>query len=124
MKLDHCKVIAPSSDLTRCLTTALVLALTSISAWAFDVGHSRVNSAPGQPLVADVVLNNLSAGDLQTLQVAVAAAPLWAQAGLVPPVALNTLQVQVVPGRVPSSRVVRVISAVPSERSVIDLVLR
>ena len=97
--------------------------LTTLSAWAFDVGHSRVSSAPGQALVADVTLNNLTEGDLQTLNISVAPPADWAQAGLVPPVPLATMRVQVLPGRSAASRTVRVSSSVASERSVIDLVL-
>ena len=116
----HPKVV--SRTLGIALIT-LLLSLSSVQVWAFDVGHSRVTSAPGQPLVVDVVLTNLNEGDIQTLKVQIAPATSWAEAGLVPPVALDSLRLAVVTDSNASSRVVRISSAAVSERSVIDIVL-
>src|SRR5690606_15131826 len=81
--------------------------LSSVPAYAVDFGHSRLLSASGQPLRVDVPLNNLSADDLRQLQVSPAPEAAWTQAGLTPPVALQSIQVQVLPGTDDSTRIAR-----------------
>lgn len=109
----------------RALTIAAVAVglLAPMSVQAFDVGRSRVVSAPGQPLVVDVALINVTAQDAQSLNVSIAPAKAWQAAGLTPPVALEQLQVSVQTGISDSTRVARVSSPSTSDQTVINVLL-
>ena len=65
------RMILKSQTLVVLVATAVSLMLAS-SAEAFDVGRSRVVSLPGQPLVIDVALKNVTAQDAQSLSVSIA----------------------------------------------------
>lgn len=114
--------------LTKSQTLA-VLAATAASlmipaaALAFDVGRSRVVSSPGQPLVIDVALRNVTAQEAQNLKVSIANTAAWQAAGLTPPVALEQLQVSVEPGVNDTSRVIRLSSSLASDQTVINVLL-
>jgi pilus assembly protein FimV len=85
--------------LRRCgaaLTVWGVLALAPSQAATF--GHARLASAAGQPLVVVVPVTGLTAADVQALSARPAPASAWVQAGLTPPVALDSLTVSVAPG--------------------------
>src|SRR5690348_5684903 len=84
----------------RCCGASLVMlgALAVSPAQAATFGHARLASAAGQPLVVVVPVTGLTAADLQTLSAQPAPAAAWAQAGLTPPVALESLLVSVAPG--------------------------
>ncbi|HEY7803144.1 MAG TPA: FimV/HubP family polar landmark protein [Orrella sp.] len=92
-------------------------------ALAFEVGHSRVVSAPGQPLTVVVPIKNLNAGDAASLAVRLASPDQWQAAGLTPPVALGTLSLNVQAGADESSRLINVRSPEVSEQTVIDVLL-
>ncbi|HEY7803792.1 MAG TPA: hypothetical protein VIC30_05090, partial [Orrella sp.] len=51
-------------------------------AMAFEVGHSRVVSAPGQPLAVVVPVKGLNASDGASLAVRLASPEQWQAAGL------------------------------------------
>lgn len=109
--------------------TLVILAATAASllipaaALAFDVGRSRVVSSPGQPLVIDVALRNVTAQEAQNLKVSIANTAAWQAAGLTPPVALEQLQVSVEPGVNDTSRVIRLSSSLASDQTVINVLL-
>jgi len=109
--------------------TRVVLAATALSlllpagAHAFDVGRSRVLSLPGQPLVVDVALKNVTIQEAQSLSVSIANTAAWQASGLTPPVALDRLQVTVEPGANETSRVIRVTSGRASDQTVINVLL-
>ncbi len=93
-------------------------------AHAASIGHSRLVSAPGQPLHINVPLRDLSQADLQSLRVDVAPATAWQQAGLVPPVELSSLRLSIDEGFTPKSRVVQIRSSQPFDGPVADLLLQ
>jgi pilus assembly protein FimV len=107
----------------------VVLAATAASlmlpvgAHAFDVGRSRVVSMPGQPLVIDVALRNVTAQEAQSLKVSIADPAAWQSSGLTPPVALDQLQVSVQAGANETSRVIRLSSSRVSDQTVINVLL-
>ncbi len=109
--------------------TLVVLAATAASlmlpvgAHAFDVGRSRVVSLPGQPLVIDVALRNVTAQEAQSLSVSIANAAAWQASGLTPPVAFDQLQVSVQAGANDTSRVIRLSSSRASDQTVINVLL-
>ncbi|TFL11317.1 peptidoglycan-binding protein LysM [Pusillimonas caeni] len=109
--------------------TPVALALAAIlAAWtpahAASIGHSRLVSAPGQPLHINVPLRELSQADLQSLRVSAAPAAAWQQAGLVPPVELSSLRFTLDKGFAPDSRVVQIRSSQPFDGPVADLLLQ
>jgi pilus assembly protein FimV len=107
------------------LITALIGLLLSWQsiAVAFDVGHARVTSAPGAPLVLTVPVNGLSQADSASLKAAIAPAQQWSELGLRPPVSLDSLKLSIEQGLSASQRVVRVSSGQVSDQSVIDLLI-
>lgn len=77
---------------------AVLGALAASPAQAATFGHARLASASGQPLVVVVPVTGLTAADLQALSAHPAPMAAWTQAGLTPPVALESLSVSVAPG--------------------------
>lgn len=110
--------IAPAA-----LALATMLAMVS-PADAASIGHSRMVSAPGQPLHINVPVRELTQAEQQSLQVSAAPQAAWLQAGLTPPVDLATLQVSVVDGFSADSRVIQVRSSQPFNGPVADLLLQ
>ncbi|HEY9460886.1 MAG TPA: FimV/HubP family polar landmark protein, partial [Paralcaligenes sp.] len=108
----------------RALVIALSTAmLTCTTAYAANFGHSRIVSNPGQPLGIDVPITQLNADDLRSLVVRPASTLAWNQAGLTPPVPLNTMQVRVVDGFRPDAKVIQVRSTQAFSGPVADLLL-
>ncbi len=104
--------------------TVLVLPLfLSGHALAAKAGHGRVTSAPGQPLQISLPLLELNAQDQQVLQVKVSSAGLWSQAGLTPPVAIESLSVTLNPGLTADSREVVISSSQQAAQSPVDILL-
>jgi pilus assembly protein FimV len=102
----------------------ITVALMSIAqVHAFELGHSRVTSAPGQPLIVQVPITNITDTEAASLAVSLAPPAVWQAAGLNPPVALDTLTLSVNPGRQSNARLVEVRSSQPTERTVVDVLL-
>lgn len=113
-----------ASRYARLSTLACAIALAAGGvANAFELGHSRVVSAPGQPLVVEVPINALPAEQAQSLSVNVAGAADWQAAGLTPPVALDSLSLTVKPGRNAEARLVEIRSNLPTQATVVDMLL-
>ena len=70
----------------------------TVSMHAATLGHSRVTSAPDAPLRIVVQVKDLKAEDLQSVAVRIAPAAAWQEAGLTPPVALDSLSTHLLPG--------------------------
>src|SRR5690606_32757976 len=97
--------------LALAVTTGLLFATTG--AYAATFGHSRIVSHAGEPFVVQVPVSGLSPQDVQALSARVAPEADWKQAGLVPPVSLDSLKVTVESGAQPAARVLRVQSTQP-----------
>src|SRR3546814_20097538 len=78
------------------------------SAYAASFGHSRLVSAPGQPLHVNVSVTQLSADDLRSFSAVPAPAAAWQQVGLTQPVDLATMQISLVDGYAPGSTLIQV----------------
>ena len=103
---------------------ALCLALSMAApAEAARQGHGRIVSAPGKPLEVAILEVDLTDADVAALKASVAPAANWAQFGLTPPVAVETLRVAIAPGNSPSSRTLVVTSAQPVDQPVVDILL-
>ncbi len=80
----------------RLAVGALALAfLTGGAAHAATFGHARLASGAGEPLLILVPVSGLTEADLSALSARPAPAADWAQAGLTPPVPLDSLSVSV-----------------------------
>lgn len=99
-------------------------ALSAGSAQAASFGHARLASAAGEPLLILVPVSDLTQADLQALSARPAPAPDWAQAGLTPPVALDSLSVSVGQDvRAGARRVLRISSSQAFSGTLADLLL-
>lgn len=65
---------------------------------AATLGHSRVTSAPDQPLRIVVQVKDLNPIDLKSISAQIAPVAAWQEAGLKPPVALDSLSTHLLPG--------------------------
>ncbi|WP_323011253.1 FimV/HubP family polar landmark protein [Castellaniella sp.] len=91
---------------------------------AADFGHARLVSTAGAPLLITLPITGLTPADLQTLSARPAPAADWANAGLTPPVALDSLIVSVAASPRPgASRILRIHSNQPFVGSLADLLL-
>ena len=108
-----------------CFSAALVSSTLLLAgvAQAFTLGHSRLMSAPGSPLLLSVAVHNLTPAEIDSLTAQVPPVSAWVQAGLTPPVSLESMQVRVVQGHVPATRIIQVTSSNPFEGPVADLLL-
>lgn len=104
------------------LALAVMLAVAT-PADAASIGHSRLVSAPGEPLHINVPIRELTDAEQQSLRVSAAPLAAWQQAGLTPPVQLSSLQVSVEQGFSADSRVVHVRSNQLFNGVVADLLL-
>src|SRR3546814_10450096 len=111
-----------SSDVCSSDVGALAAALLACSTWyAAGFGHSRIGSAWGQPLRIDVPITQLSSDDLRSLAVRPAPAAYWKQAGLVPPVDLASMQMQLTDGYTPGTKVLQLRSSQVFDRPVAEI---
>lgn len=105
------------------LSPLVVAVLCTLPAHAMTLGHSRVVSMPNQPLQIAVQIKELSAGELQALTARVAPQAAWQGAGLVPPVALDSIGVVVQPAAQPGQARLLLQSAQSSANDVIDVLI-
>lgn len=108
---------------TIAFALASMLAMSSL-AHAASIGHSRLVSAPGEPLAINIPLRELSPADQQVLRVTPAPLAAWSQAALLPPVDLATMDIRIEPGFTADSRVILVRSRQPFNGPVADLLLQ
>ncbi len=92
-------------------------------AGAAELGHARIVSASGQSLKIDVPLVNLDAVEQSSLKVRLAPSTAWSQAGLTPPVGLDSLHVRVTYAGRDNARLIEVSSDQPFDGAVADLLL-
>ncbi len=106
------------------LAGALFAALAAgASAQAARVGHARMVSVSGQPLAVELALREVAPEQISALAVSAAPASAWRDAGLTPPVALDSLAFQVVPGPVKGAQLIRVRSSQAFHGDIADLLL-
>ena len=120
-------VHAPLSAVVKVWLQAMVLSVLVIvgitTASAFELGHSRVTSAPGAPLVVQVPITAMSPEEAASLVVKVAPASAWQSSGLTPPVPLDSLTLSIVAGRNEGSRLVQLRSTDSTQATVVDVLL-
>lgn len=105
------------------IITFALTAIFSGHVHAFKPGHGSVLSDAGAPLQIAIPLLELSTDELTSIQVRVPEADAWSKLGLTPPVSLETLKVDVVPGFSPGSRRLLISSPLAAQMSPVDVLL-
>ncbi|MGB6103958.1 MAG: FimV/HubP family polar landmark protein, partial [Pusillimonas sp.] len=113
-------LVVKPKPLVGALAAALLMCSTS---YAASFGHSRLVSALGQPLHINVPVTQLNADDLRSFSASPAPAAAWEQAGLTPPVDLDSMQVRLADGYAPGSKLIQVRSGQAFNKPVADLLL-
>lgn len=85
------------------LSAGAAAVFAALGVQAAVLGHSRVTSLPDQSLRIVVQLKDLSAAELQRVSVQIAPPSAWQEAGLTPPVALDSLSAHLIPAVQPNA---------------------
>lgn len=114
--------LSRSTAAALALATAVGMTVGVGTAQAARLGHAHVDSAPGAPLQVVVPLLDLTPDEAANLQVSLADAAAWQQAGLQPPTPLADTHATLETGA-NGSRVVRVSSTQAATTDAIDVLL-
>src|SRR5690606_8762772 len=115
---------APAAVKIEYLVGAIVAASIGLSsAQAATFGHSRIVSAVGQPLHIEIPVSELSPQELQTLRARPAPEAAWREAGMTPPVALESMRLLLLDGYRPDIKVIQLRSDQPFREPVVDVLL-
>ncbi|MCE2679549.1 MAG: hypothetical protein LW629_03670 [Burkholderiales bacterium] len=93
------------------LAIAALLSGWGAGVFAASLGPVQVLSSPGQPLVAEIEIDNISADEASTLQVKLADSESFKKAQLEPSPLLTRLRFELVKGLTPEKAIVRMTSA-------------
>ncbi len=93
------------------------------TAQAASFGHSRIVSAPGRPLHIEIPVSQLTQQELDSLRATPAPAAAWQQAGMTPPVALESMQLVLLDGYRPDTKVIQLRSEQPTDQPIVDVLL-
>ncbi|MBC7204178.1 MAG: peptidoglycan-binding protein LysM, partial [Pusillimonas sp.] len=118
---DSCRVTVKPLAVRLAYLTALACLAVNSSVYAISFGHSRLLSPVGQPLQIQVPVHALTGQERDSLSVSLAAPSAWQEAGLTPPVDPASMQVAVVDGVRPGSKVITIRSNQPLSTNVADL---
>ena len=104
---------------------ALVAASIGLSsaAHAASFGHSRIVSGVGQPLHIEIPVTELTEQEIQTLRARPAPAQAWRDAGMTPPVALESMRLALLDGHRPGTKIIQLRSDQPFSQPIVDLLL-
>lgn len=117
-------VLAPRTRLRALSGLAVVAAwLVAPALQAAELGHSRLVSQAGQPLLIEIPVRQLSANEAESLHAVPAQAGAWQQAGLTPPVSLDSLDIRLVGMPAGAGYMLQVRSAEVFNQPVADLLL-
>jgi pilus assembly protein FimV len=107
------------------MAMALACFVSPLLAQAYTVGHAKVTSVSGQPLVVTIPLRNLTPNDLTQISANVSSPSQWQSAGLKPPVTIESISVEILPAVVndPSQRLLKISSTESAQGVVVDLLL-
>ena len=110
----------------KTLQVGAALGLTlavSTQAFALKAGHGRVDTPVGAPLRVLIPLLDVVASDIPTLQAKVAPPAAWANAGLTPPVSLDSITVSIQQGFTKDSRTLSLVSNQVADKQIIDVLV-
>lgn len=108
----------------RVVFGTLIAASISLSAaQAATFGHSRIVSALGQPLHLEIPVTQLTQQEIETLRAVPAPAAAWREAGMTPPVALDSMRLVLLDGYRPDVKVIQLRSEQAFDRPIVDVLL-
>lgn len=114
-------ILASKAEL---LIGAVIAASAGFSgAHAASFGHSRIVSALGQPLHVEIPVTQLTEQEIVSLHAAPAPAQAWRDAGMTPPVALDSMRLVLLDGYRPGVKVIQLRSHEPFDNSIVDVLL-
>lgn len=108
----------------RYLFGALIAASIGFSAaQAATFGHSRIISALGQPLHLEIPVTQLTPQEVDSLRAFPAPAEAWREAGMTPPVALDSMRLVLLDGYRPDVKVIQLRSDQSFDQPIVDILL-
>lgn len=105
------------------LSAGAAAVFAALGVQAAVLGHSRVTSLPDQPLRIVVQLKDLSTAELQRVSVQIAPSSAWQEAGLTPPVALDSLSAHLIPAVQPNAMQIVLQSPHAVAQQVLDVLI-
>lgn len=105
------------------LGTLLVASVGLSAAQAATFGHSRIVSAPSQPLHLEIPVTHLTQQEIESLRAVPAPAEAWREAGMTPPVALESMRLVLLDGFRPDVKVIQLRSDQVSDQPIVDVLL-
>lgn len=115
---------ASSASTAGYLIGALIAASIGLSsAHAATFGHSRIISALGRPLHLEIPVTGLTQAEIESLRAVPAPAPAWPEAGMTPPVALDSMRLVLLDGYRPDVKVIQLRSDQVFDQPVVDVLL-
>ena len=115
---------ARSALKVECLVGALVAASIGFpAAHAATFGHSRIVSGVGQPLHIEIPVTELTEQEIQTLRARPAPAQAWRDAGMSPPVALESMRLALLDGYRPGMKLIQLRSEQAFEQPIVDVLI-
>ncbi|NYT23604.1 hypothetical protein H0A73_08315 [Alcaligenaceae bacterium] len=125
MLMSHCgSGPAVLASKAKYLIGALIAASAAISAaQAATLGHSRVVSALGQPLHVEIPVTQLTQQEIGSLRAVPAPAGAWREAGMTPPVALDSMRLMLLDGYRADVKVIQLRSEQAFDQPIVDILL-
>lgn len=93
------------------------------SAEAASFGHSRILSAPGEPLLLEIPVAQLDPQEIDSLRAMPAPAEAWRAAGMTPPVPLESMRLVLLDGLRPDVKVIQLRSSHPVSQPIVDVLI-
>lgn len=106
------------------LIGALMAASIGLStAHAATFGHSRIVSGLGQPLHVEIPVTELTGPEIESLRAVPAPASAWQEAGMTPPVPLDSMRLVLLDGYRPGVKVIQLRSDQVFDQPIVDVLL-
>lgn len=93
------------------------------AAQAVTFGHSRIVSSLGQPLHLEIPVTQLSPEEIDSLRAVPAPPEAWREAGMTPPVALDSIRLVLLDGYRPDVKVIQLRSDQVFDQPIVDVLL-
>ncbi|MFA7670450.1 MAG: FimV/HubP family polar landmark protein, partial [Burkholderiaceae bacterium] len=90
---------------------------------AATFGHSRIVSALGQPLHVEIPVSQLTQQEIDSLRATPAPASAWREAGMTPPVALDSMRLVLLDGYRSGVKVIQLRSEQAFDQPIVDILL-
>ena len=113
----------PAAKVTLLIGTLIAASAALSTVQAAALGHSRIVSAPGQPLHIEIPVTELTQPEIESLRATPAPASAWQAAGMTPPVPLDSMRLMLLDGYRPGVKVIQLRSEQVSGQPIVDVLL-